>query len=78
MDFDLLRNSLSEGERAILEAISVNSSLRILDLSKCYFRDRLFFTTALLTALHDNDKLTELVLKVDSNCCRIAREKSKI
>ena len=75
MDFDLLRNSLSEGERAILEAISVNSSLRILDLSKCYFRDRLFFTTALLTSLYNNDVLTELVLKVDSDCSRVAYDK---
>ena len=75
MDFDLLRKSLSEGEKTILEAISVNSSLHSLDLTKCYFRDRLFFTTALLTALCDNDTLTKLVLKVDSDGCRVAYDK---
>jgi len=72
LDSGLLTANLSEGEKSILEAISLNTSLHSLDISECNFRDRFFFTTALMATMECNNTVTNLKMHVvGSDCCRI-------
>jgi len=72
LDSGLLTANLSEGEKSVLEALSLNTSLNSLDISECNFRDQFFFTTALMATMECNNTVTSLKMRVDrSDCCRI-------